>query len=154
MHLPFAHCTLYPINANLKWNPPEYKLSPLIYFCISICRSSYTFKWKWYCAMAEKSSTQLNFQAQRQIFQNASVHQYDARFRRLFSLLLFRLSISGLFHTLPDLRVLTKRRPWWRKPNWGHYSGRPLRPGQLAAQASSGQSFRADLCQRNSVRFQ
>ena len=42
---------------------------------------------------------------------NASVHQYDARIRCVLSFLLLRLSLSGLLHTLPDLRILTKRRP-------------------------------------------
>lgn len=52
---------------------------------------------------------------------DASQHYNDSRFCSLLSLLLLCLSFLGLFHPVPHLWILTKRRPWWRGPDRGCY---------------------------------
>ena len=44
--------------------------------------------------------------------QNDSQHKYDTRLCGVSGILLLCLPVSSLFHFVPNIRVLTKQRPW------------------------------------------
>ena len=64
------------------------------------------------------SNIRENSLIQATTIQNDSQHKYDTRLCGVSGILLLCLPVSSLFHFVPNIRVLTKQRPWRWTTNW------------------------------------